>query len=96
LISSSSQGNGLNILLPQPSPASTFDSYQSEYYKSHSFHPKAFKRWQKCAYCADKLSGTEVRCTGTPIALVNTEYRLRLSVSYEMYHVRHSPLHKVS
>jgi hypothetical protein len=96
LISSSSQGNGLNILLPQPSPAPTFDSYQSEYYKSHSFHPKAFKRWQKCAYCADKLSGTEVRCTGTPIALVNTECRLRLSVSYEMYHVRHSPLHKVS
>ena len=66
LISSSSQGSGLNILLPQPSPAPTFDSYQSEYYKSHSFHPKAFKRWQKCAYCAEKLSGTEVRCIGTP------------------------------
>jgi len=65
LISSSSQANGLNILLPQPSPAPTFESYQSEYYKSHSFHPKAFKRWQKCGFCGEKLSGTEVRCIGT-------------------------------
>ena len=66
LVSSSSQGNGLNILLPYstPSPAATPDYYQPEAYKSHSFHPKAFKRWQKCGYCGERLSGTEVRCVG--------------------------------
>jgi hypothetical protein len=69
LISSSSQTSGLNILLPasagiSPSPSSTFDSYYGEAYKSHSFHPKAFKRWQKCGYCGEKLSGTELRCNG--------------------------------
>jgi hypothetical protein len=70
LISSSSQTSGLNILLPvsagiSPSPSSTFDSYYGEAYKSHSFHPKAFKRWQKCGYCGEKLTGTELRCNGT-------------------------------
>ena len=69
LISSSSQSNGLNILLPNstglsPSPSSTFDSPYGEAYKSHSFHPKAFKRWQRCGYCGEKLSGTELRCNG--------------------------------
>jgi hypothetical protein len=68
LISSSSQASGLNILLPastgiSPSPSSTFDSYY-EAYKSHSFQPKAFKRWQKCELCKEKLTGSELRCAG--------------------------------
>ena len=65
LVSSTSQGNGLHILFAsQPSPASTFDSYQAEVYRTHSFHPKAFKRWQKCGFCGEKLTGTELRCQG--------------------------------
>jgi hypothetical protein len=65
LVSSTSQGNGMNILFPsQTSPAWTFDSYQAEVYKTHSFHPKAFKRWQKCGFCGEKLSGSEIRCIG--------------------------------
>lgn len=67
LVSSSSQGGGLNILLPQTtlSPAPTFDNSQNDTYKTHSFHPKSFKRWQKCGFCGEKLSGTEFRCTGS-------------------------------
>jgi hypothetical protein len=64
LVSSSSHTNGLNILL-QPQGRGSFDNQTTEMYKTHSFHPKAFKRWQKCGFCGDKLSGTEVRCIGT-------------------------------
>ena len=96
LVSSSSQGNGLNILLPQMSPAQTFDSYQSEYYKSHSFHPKAFKRWQKCGFCGEKLSGTEVRCVGTTLPTFNANHRMRFPVSCEVYHVSRSSLCKIT
>jgi len=62
LVSSSSQGNGLNILLPQS--RGSFDNLQNETYKSHNFQPKTFKRWQKCGFCGDKLTGSEVRCAG--------------------------------
>jgi hypothetical protein len=65
LVSSTSQGNGLNILLPQAQgTAASMLEMPSEMYKTHSFHPKAFKRWQKCGYCGEKLSGTEMRCIG--------------------------------
>ena len=65
LVSSTSQGNGMNILFAsQSSPASTFDSYQAEVYKTHSFLPRSFKRWQKCGYCGEKLTGSELRCSG--------------------------------
>ena len=71
LVSTTSHTNGLNSMFPgsQLSPASTFDSYQAEVYKTHSFHPKSFKRWQKCGFCGEKLSGSEVRCSG--ICLLN-------------------------
>lgn len=62
LVSSSSQGNGLNILLPQP--RGSFDNLQSEAFKTHTFYPKTFKRWQKCGFCGEKLTGSEVRCIG--------------------------------
>lgn len=63
LVSSLSHTNGL-IFPAHPSPATSFDSYQADVYKTHSFHPKSFKRWQKCVHCGDKLSGTEIRCIG--------------------------------
>jgi hypothetical protein len=63
LVSTSSHTNGL-IFPAHPSPATSFDSYQAEVYKTHSFHPKSFKRWQKCGFCGEKLSGTEIRCIG--------------------------------
>jgi hypothetical protein len=83
LISSSSQNGGLNILLPysQLSPASPYDNHQGEIYKTHSFHPKAFKRWQKCGFCGEKLSGTEVRCVGLS-SCYPANNRLRLPMSY--------------
>lgn len=61
LITSTSQGNGLNIVVSGSNDSgSTLDVY-----KTHSFNPKTFKRWQKCAQCGEKLTGTEIRCTGT-------------------------------
>jgi hypothetical protein len=66
LVSSSSQGNGLNILLPQP--RGSFDNLQSEAFKTHTFYPKTFKRWQKCGFCGDKLTGSEVRCIGVSLS----------------------------
>lgn len=62
LVSSSSQGNGLNILLPQP--RGSFDNLHNEAYKTHTFQPKTFKRWQKCGFCGEKLTGSELRCSG--------------------------------
>jgi hypothetical protein len=59
---SSSLNSGLNISL-----SSSVGSDFSDLYKSHSFHPKTFKRWHKCLQCNEKLSGTELRCTGTTL-----------------------------
>jgi hypothetical protein len=62
LVSSSSQANGLNILLPQS--RGSFDNLSNDVFKTHTFLPKTFKRWQRCGFCGDKLSGSEVRCIG--------------------------------
>ena len=63
LVSSSSHGSLTATSTPQPSPRPSYD-LQQEAYKSHSFQAKTFKRWQKCGYCGEKLSGTELRCSG--------------------------------
>jgi hypothetical protein len=96
LISSTSQGNGLNIILPQASvTAASMLEMPSEIYKTHSFHPKAFKRWQKCGYCGEKLSGTEMRCIGR-IFMGFANDRVRLPMSCEMSHVGYSDVYQFS
>lgn len=59
LVTSTSQGNGLNIVV-----SGSADAPPSDVYKTHSFQPKTFKRGQKCGQCGGKINGTEMRCAG--------------------------------